>query len=139
MVISHKQGTDGDWNTWVSSVRISCTGFTAATSALLQARNIMALQITSLCKLFRHEKRCCINSCPTYLNQQRFFLSSLLVSRFMAVKINTKKPPKVADSKYSFSAAIDCEFSGHCARAAMQLRTRAKPARDNSKKPLHLP
>ena len=77
--------------------------------------------ITSLGKLFRHKKRFYINTCPPSLHQQRRFLSSLLVSHLMAVKMHTKKPPEVANSKYSFSEATDCEFSGHCARAAMQL------------------
>ena len=116
MVISHKQGTDGDRNTWVPNVRISCCGFTAGKSALFQGT------ITSLSKLFRHEKRFYINTCPPSLHQQRFFLSSRLISHLMAVKINTKKPPEVANSKFFFSEATDCET-----------------ARDNSINPLQLP
>ena len=64
MVIGHKHCTDGDWNTWVPSVRISCSRFVQESQRY--SKDIMALQITSLCKLFRHEKRFYINTWPTY-------------------------------------------------------------------------
>lgn len=132
MVIGHKQGTDGDRNTWVPSVRISCCGFTEGKSELFQGT------ITSLCKLFRHENRFYTNTCPPSLHQQRCFLSSLLISHLTAVKKHTKKPPEVANSKYSFSEVTDCEFV-NLAATAHAPRCSCETARDNSINPLHLP
>ena len=73
MVIGHKQGNDGDRNTWVPSVRISGCGFTAGKSALFQGT------ITSLCKLFRHKKRFTLKlDQPTNTNRD----ASCLLSSF---------------------------------------------------------
>ena len=129
MVISHKQGTDGDRNTWVPNVRISCCGFTAGKSALFQGT------ITSLSKLFRHEKRFYINTCPPSLHQQRFFLSSRLISHLMAVKINTKNLLRsLTQNTPSLRLLIV-----NLAATAHAPRCSCETARDKSINPLQLP